>query len=79
LRIGQLWRVLALAAALPGLAIYGTLIPFPTGTARLGVWLTAAVLGVIGLWAAYLVLRRPAAIDRAADHALGPDDAVVRS
>jgi amino acid transporter len=73
------WPVLALAAALPALGIYGTLAPFPTGTGRLGVWLAVAVLGVIAVWAAYLVLRRPGTIDRAAAHALGPEDAVVGS
>jgi amino acid transporter len=71
--------VLAAAAALPALAIYGTLTPVPTGTAGLGVGLTAAVLAIGAAWALYFVRRRPETINRAAAHALAPEDPVTSS
>lgn len=69
------WPVLAVAAALPALGIYGTLTPFPAGPARVGVWLAGAVLGVVGCWVAILSLRRPEAIGGAAGHAVVSDEA----
>jgi amino acid transporter len=73
------WPVLTAAAALPALAIYGTLTPFPTGTAGLGVGLTVAVLGIVAAWTLYLVRRRPETIDRAAAYALAPEEAAISS
>jgi amino acid transporter len=68
------WLALAGAAALPALAIYGTLTPFPSGAAELGIWLCAAVIGIVAAWVLYLVRRRPEAISRAAAYTLSPQD-----
>jgi amino acid transporter len=64
------WLVLLPAGALPVLGIYGTLNPWPDGPARVGIWLAAALLGLIGLWAAYLRARNREAFDRAGGYPL---------
>jgi amino acid transporter len=68
------WPALAGAAALPVLAIYGTLTPFPSGSAALGIWLCAAVLAIVSVWVLYIVRRHPEAIGHAAALTLRSED-----
>lgn len=64
--------LISAGAAVPALALYGTLDPFPTGAARWGLWIAVVVYAATLAWATYLRATRPAAIARAADHALTP-------
>jgi amino acid transporter len=71
----RLWLapVIVFGAAVPALAIYGTLHPFPTGVSRDGVWLAAATFAVISVWFVYVRARLGwrvlAAGERAITHA----------
>jgi amino acid transporter len=63
IRPGWGWLVLAVAAAVPGLGIYGTIHPFPAGPVRWGVWLALIGVGLCAAWFGYLQLRRSATPD----------------
>ncbi len=65
--------VILVGAAVPALGIYGSFEPFPTGTELAGLVLAIAILVAVALWFAYLRLRSPEALDRAAAHALTPE------
>ena len=73
LRLVDRWPLIAVplvvaGGSVPVLGVYGTLHPFPSSVARVGIWLAlASVVGVMG-WYGYLRSRHPRRIMQAASH-----------
>ena len=70
------WAVLVAGLATPLLGGYGTLVPFPTGLPRWGVWLAVGLLLVNFAWVAYLRACRQDELRQAASYALVSVDTV---
>lgn len=66
------WPVLTAAAGVPALALYGALVPFPTGPERVGVWLGVGYYAAVATWTAFMFTRRRDVVDRAVSHVLDP-------
>ncbi|HEX2031803.1 MAG TPA: APC family permease [Actinomycetota bacterium] len=77
----SLWRpvVLLAAAGVPVLGLYGTLVPFPAGPARIGLGIAVAIAVLALVWLLYLQQRRPEAVASAADYALRPDESATEA
>jgi hypothetical protein len=75
-RPGQWWRylVVVLGCSVPILAYKGALIPVPTDIGKsvnyVGLFYALGMLAIILGWFAYLRLRRPELITRAAQHVM---------
>jgi hypothetical protein len=46
------WIVFPLATVVPGLALYGTFVPFPGYPERFGLYAGLVALAVVGMWIA---------------------------
>jgi hypothetical protein len=51
------WVVFPAAAVVPGLALYGTFVPFPDFPERYGLFAGFAALGLVAAWLAVLRMR----------------------